>query len=202
MQAVEFWSTLSETEGEMMELEEDGIAPPAVVCRRFILGQEKKIGAYPHLVPILFEALTKQAEDPEDEDLCLAVCATACLQLLARTVRSPIVPSAMQFVTPMIASGDWRQREAAAMGFGCVMNGPSGEDVLRLVHQGLGTFIGLVATDPHLKVRDTSAWTLAQICTYHPSVIPDFGQQIIETCGTALAHVWALLFSAQFAFGH
>mmetsp|Transcript_13724 Transcript_13724/g.54304 ORF Transcript_13724/g.54304 Transcript_13724/m.54304 type:complete len:857 (+) Transcript_13724:123-2693(+) len=188
MQAVEFWSTLSEMEGEMMLMEEEDCIPPDVTCFRFIVGQDKKVGAYPHLVPILFEALTKQAEDPEDEDLCLAVCATACLQLLAKTVRNPIVPSAMQFVTPMIASGDWRQREAAAMGFGCVMNGPEGEDVSRLVHEGLRTFIGLVSTDPHLKVRDTSAWTIAQIATHHPHVVPDYAKLVIETCGTAMAN--------------
>ena len=88
LQAIEFWSTVCDTEAELLE-EPDDSEP----CHNFIKA------ASPHLTPILLEQLTKQEEGLEQDDTGwnIATSAGTCLGLAARVVRNDIVPLVSRF---------------------------------------------------------------------------------------------------------
>jgi importin subunit beta-1 len=81
LQAIEFWSTICDTEADLQE-------DPDATCHNFIKA------ASPHLTPILLEQLTKQEEGQEQDDTGwnISMAAGTCLGLAARVVRSDIVP--------------------------------------------------------------------------------------------------------------
>ncbi len=81
LQAIEFWSTVCETEADL--LEDDDAS-----CHNFIKA------ACPHLTPILLEQLSKQEEGQEQDDTGwnISMAAGTCLGLASRVVRGDIVP--------------------------------------------------------------------------------------------------------------
>lgn len=83
LQAIEFWSTVCDTEAELLE-----DPTPEEPCHNFIKA------ACPHLVPILLEQLTKQEEGQEQDDTGwnISMAAGTCLGLCARVVADQIVP--------------------------------------------------------------------------------------------------------------
>lgn len=133
LQAVEFWSTVCDTEIDLDEEDDDSMPN-----HKFIEA------AAPQLVPVLLEQLTKQESDEPDSDESswnMAMASGTCLGLMARACRDAIVPLVLPFVNTNItrsaAAEDWHLREAATFAFGSIMDGPSPDSLKQWVQQGL-----------------------------------------------------------------
>lgn len=155
LQAIEFWSSICDEEIDAQEAFSDQSEP---AHSRFI---EK---ALQFLVPMLLETLLKQEEDQDQDDSIwnLSMAGGTCLGLVARTVGDAVLPLVMPFVERNISSSEWRQREAATFAFGSILEGPSIEKLLPLVHAGLD-FLLKAMNDQNNHVKDTTAWTLSRI---------------------------------------
>eukprot|EP00560_Eucampia_antarctica_P001553 CAMPEP_0197832544 /NCGR_PEP_ID=MMETSP1437-20131217/15264_1 /TAXON_ID=49252 ORGANISM="Eucampia antarctica, Strain CCMP1452" /NCGR_SAMPLE_ID=MMETSP1437 /ASSEMBLY_ACC=CAM_ASM_001096 /LENGTH=868 /DNA_ID=CAMNT_0043435975 /DNA_START=24 /DNA_END=2630 /DNA_ORIENTATION=+ len=170
-QAIEFWSTLCEEEielqFEMLDFTERGVQPPRE-CVRYVAA------ALEHLTPLLTEALTKQDEDADldDETWNLSMAGATCLSLVASTVEDLIVPVVMPFVHQHIKSENWRFREAATMAFSSILDGPSMKVIGPYVNQSVPVLLAALS-DPHVMVKDTTAWTIGRICELHVRAIPE-----------------------------
>ncbi|CAN0457686.1 unnamed protein product, partial [Ectocarpus sp. 8 AP-2014] len=86
-----------------------------------------------------------------------------CLRLIAQLVDDDVVDQMVPFVTENIQSANWRQREAAVMAFGAVLEGPTVEKLSPLVQSAMPILIGLMR-DPHVMVKDSATWTIGKIC--------------------------------------
>ena len=136
--AVEFWSTVCEEELEItLQREEYGIeAQPELVSYNFALV------AIQDVLPTLLTLLTRQTEDPEDDDWSVAMAAGSCLQLFAQNTGNYVVEATLQFVAANIGNTtDWRAREASVMAFGSILDGPSREQFEEFDRSSLGTNI-------------------------------------------------------------
>ncbi|AAS51041.2 ACL187Wp [Eremothecium gossypii ATCC 10895] len=153
--AVEFWSTICEEEIDIAyELSQFPESP--LQSFNFALSSLQEV------VPNLLVLLTKQNEDPEDDDWNLAMSAGACLQLFAQNCGNYIVEPVLQYVEQNITSENWRQREAAVMSFGSILDGPDKVQLVSLVHQALPPILNLI-NDPVLQVKETVAWCIGRI---------------------------------------
>ncbi|KAG5183553.1 armadillo-type protein [Tribonema minus] len=129
LQALEFWSALCDEELEIKDAVaylEDGEKPERE-CAEYV-----KL-ALPHLTPLLLECLTKQEEESNEDDWGIAEAGGTCLQLAATVVGDEVVDQIVPFVTANIQNENWRQREAAVMAFGAVLEGPSPDKLSPLV---------------------------------------------------------------------
>jgi len=174
-QAIEFWTTLCEEEIELIaeadEARELG-STEETTCKFYIKG------AMNYLIPVLLETMTKQEEDSEDDSWNAAMAAATCLSFIANTVGDLIVPEVVPFVTQHINNENWHFREAAAMAFGSILEGPR-ESIVDLIQRGLPVFI-VHLKDPSLPVKDTTAWTLGRICQLHPHTISSHFPQLLQ----------------------
>jgi len=171
LQAIEFWSTICDTEVDLIEE-----PSPEEPCHHFMRA------ACPHLTPVLLEQLTKQEEGQEQDDTGwgLSMAAGTCLGLCARVVADDIVPLVMPFVQANISKNtgpeDWRLREAATFAFGLVLDGPNPTQLTDTVRQALAYLLSAMA-DPHPYVKDTTAWTIGRIFEFMHS--PDIEPPIV-----------------------
>lgn len=157
--AVEFWSTVCEEELEItLQREEYGLeAQPELVSYNFALVAIRDV------LPTLLTLLTRQNEDPEDDDWSIAMAAGSCLQLFAQNTGNYVVEPTLQFVAANIANtSDWRSREAAVMAFGSILDGPDHEQLRILIGQALQPILVLIKDD-YLQVKETVAWCLGRI---------------------------------------
>jgi len=174
LQGLEFWSTLAEEEADRMEEHEEAaengeaVPPERAVLKHYVRG------VLQFLVPLITETLAKQEEDQDDENQWnLSMAGACCLGLVATCVKDNIVEHIMPFIQANIQSADnWRNREAAVMAFGCIMPGPSSEKLAPLIQQALPMLLQLMTADPNTLVKDTSAWSVGQICEHHARSIP------------------------------
>mmetsp|Transcript_2708 Transcript_2708/g.8506 ORF Transcript_2708/g.8506 Transcript_2708/m.8506 type:complete len:866 (-) Transcript_2708:480-3077(-) len=161
MMAVEFWSTLCEEELELLEEEEEAEGAPQQRCARYV--QQ----AAPHLVPTLLEStLLRQDEHADADTWNLAAAGAVCLAFVAQTVADDVVMPVLQFFENKIMSANWRDREAAIMAFGQVIDGPKQETLAGPVSTALPVLIQRLC-DEHTLVKDTAAWTLARVCEFY-----------------------------------
>jgi len=169
-QAIEFWSSLCEVEMDILdeaeELQARGM-PVERQCTRYMQA------AIEHLGPVLLEALTKQDEDVDvdDEHYNVSMAAAMCLSLVAQTIEDLVVPVIMPFAQQNIQNENWRMREAATMAFACILDGTSAEAIGPVVNQSIPVLLNALS-DPHVLVRDTSAYTIGRICDLHVRAIP------------------------------
>ncbi|CAM9580768.1 unnamed protein product [Ascophyllum nodosum] len=181
--AMEFWSSLCDEELEIMDENTFEREPgTARVSQNYV---KQALGA---LMPVVLETLAKQDEDSADdlEHWDLAKAGATCLRLIAQLVEDDVVDQMVPFVTESINSPNWRQREAAVMAFGAVLEGPSVEKLSPLVHSGMPILIGLMK-DPHVMVKDSATWTIGKICELHgPSIPADALNHLVEALLMAL----------------
>lgn len=160
--AIEFWSTICEEEFELAfqihEYNERGEPTPAEL-KSFNFA----LLATSEVLPVLLTLLTKQNDDPEDDDWSVAMAAGSCLQLFALTTGMYVVEPTLSFFAANIKLDEWRNREAAVMAFGSILEGPDAEQLKAPISEAIQPIMALI-TDPTLHVKETVAWCLGKIC--------------------------------------
>ncbi|KAI8888288.1 ARM repeat-containing protein [Backusella circina FSU 941] len=160
LQAIEFWSTVCDEEIELKieadEAQEVGEQPEHETYHFAEL-------ALPDILPVLLWILTKQDEDYDEDEWTVSMAAATCLSLLAQCVGNVVIPPIIPFIEGNIQNENWRNREAAVMAFGSILDGPDDQMLTPLVDQALPTLITMMK-DSDLHVKDTVAWTLGRIC--------------------------------------
>lgn len=159
--AIEFWSTVCEEEYEIalnrLEDQARGIeANLENVLYNFALVATNDV------LPALLALLTKQNEDPEDDDWLVAMAAGLCLLLFAQNTGLYVVEPTLAFVAANINGDSWRNREAAVMAFGSILEGPEPENLAPLIREALRPIL-LLIKDEYLQVKETVAWCLGRI---------------------------------------
>ena len=155
--AVEFWSTICEEELDIQLNRETTENPQDdYVSFNFALI------AISDVLPVLLSLLTRQNEDFEDDDWTVAMAAAACLQLFAQDTTNYVVQPTLQFVEANLGSSNWRNREAAVMAFGSILDGPDRNELKGLISQALPPIFSLIK-DENLQVKDTISWCLGRI---------------------------------------
>jgi len=152
---VEFWSTVCEEEIDIA-YERSQFPESPLQSYNFALSSLKDV------VPNLLKLLTRQNEDPEDDDWNVAMSAGACLQLYAQNCGDSILAPVLEFVEQNITSENWRNREAAVMAFGSIMDGPDKTQTTFYVHQALPAILNLMH-DQTLQGKDTASWCIGRI---------------------------------------
>lgn len=153
--AVEFWSTICEEESDISyELSQFPDTP--LQSFNFALSSIKDV------IPNLLNLLKRQNEDFEDDDWNVSMSAGACLQLFAQTCGNYVLDPVLEFVEKNITQVNWRDREAAVMSFGSILDGPEKEQKIYYVHQALPAILNLM-NDQTIQVKETASWCLGRI---------------------------------------
>lgn len=155
--AVEFWSTVCEEELEIQLQREELTEPPSdLVSYNFALV------AITDVLPTLLNLLTRQNEDTDDDSWSVAMAAGACLQLFAQNTGNYVVRPTLQFVEQNLGGESWRQKEAAVMAFGSILDGPDRNELRTVITQALPPILALIH-DTSVPVRETVSWCLGRI---------------------------------------
>lgn len=115
------------------------------------------------VIPVLLWTLTKQEEDYDEDEWTVSMAAATCLSLFAQCVGNSVIPPVVPFIEANIQNSDWKNREAAVMAFGSILDGPDPNVLTPLVNQALPALIQMMK-DSIIQVKDTVAWTLGRIC--------------------------------------
>lgn len=178
--AVEFWTTVCEEEvsiaENLAELEKAGQEP-------YEQNFQFALYALSEVLPTLLSLLTKQDEDADDDEWGVAMAAAACLQVYAQNTKTSVITPTLQFVEQNLGSKEWKEREAAVMAFGSILEGPDPTQLTALIDQALPPLIELMA-DSSLQVRDTVAWCLGRMAYIHGTFVEKHLRSIIQ----ALSH--------------
>ena len=174
--AIEFWSTICDIEQDLLGDDADlaqiavaqQLSPPTPKCQKFI---SKALNP---LVPLLLGRLTHQHDTDDADEWIPAMSAVTCLRMIALTVQDQIVTDGqvLAYVGSNINSPEWRQREAACIAFGAILEGPNPETLKTYVSSVLDVILALMA-DPHPLIKDSASWTVSQICHALPSISSD-----------------------------
>lgn len=159
--AIEFWATICEEEFEIalqlheaVERGENGNLE--------LQSYNFALLATNDVLPVLLTLLTKQNEDPEDDDWSVAMAAGSCLQMFAQATGMYVVEPTLKFFAANIDSQEWRNREAAVMAFGSILEGPELDQLTSPIQEALQPILRLI-NDPTLQVQETTAWCLGKI---------------------------------------
>lgn len=180
-QALEFWTTVAETEIDIRDDIADGGISPESFLR---ITQQ----AAPTLMPLVLHSMTKQADDEDDEDSWdISKAAATFLAAAATVLNDDVVDLVIPFVTSNVANTDWHFKEAAVLAFGMILDGPSDGKITPWVQQALPVLVGCLQ-DRHRKIRDSTAWTLGKICELHRTFLSNEAlQAIIEGLSVTLS---------------
>ncbi|KAI9221474.1 karyopherin Kap95 [Blastocladiella britannica] len=203
LQAIEFWSTLAERENDLMAEQEEDMSlgrPIGVACKNYTREVLKD------LMPVLYWLITKQEEDVDEDDWVPSMAAATCVGLLTLVVGNDMIPVAIPLIEHNIQSMEWRQRNAAVLTFGSILEGPTPQALGPLVKDALPFLIQRTA-DESAEVKDSAAWTLGRVCEFMLQLLDEpMRDQIAGALLTGLAEVgkprivssssWALI---QFA---
>ncbi|KAH9599164.1 Importin-beta [Trypanosoma melophagium] len=150
LQAMLFWISICETERDMKE---DGDSK----CLDYALKGASMISE------IALQALLRQEETQEEGDWNISIAGGKLLQSLAGCIGNTIIDLVMPFVYRNVESANWREKEAAVMAFGCILNGPDPKSIEDTVAQAVPGLLQYVRDDNRL-VADTAGWVLAVVC--------------------------------------
>lgn len=167
LQGIEFWSNVCDEEVDLAveaaDAQEQG-RPPERTSRFYAKG------ALQHLMPVILSVLCKQEEFDDDDDWNPCKAAGVCLMLMATCCENDVIPHVLPFVQSNIQSTDWKLRDAAAMAFGSILEGPDPDTLSPLCVQAMPLFVNLLKDDS-VVVRDTAAWTIGRLCEIMPEVV-------------------------------
>ncbi|VWU48923.1 importin beta, putative [Hepatocystis sp. ex Piliocolobus tephrosceles] len=160
--AIEFWNTVCEEETFIDQYDD-------------ILGQKKNHNivkqAMVFLLPKIFNAMiTQESEDIDTDAWTISMASATFLSLSAQLLKNDIVEPVISFIEENFIHEDWRRRDAAVLAYGSIMEGPDTEKLRPLVEESVGQ-LSEVLRDPSVSVRDTAAWTIGKITSYHSEII-------------------------------
>eukprot|EP01025_Chloroclados_australasicus_P021689 TRINITY_DN22731_c0_g2_i2.p2 TRINITY_DN22731_c0_g2~~TRINITY_DN22731_c0_g2_i2.p2 ORF type:complete len:926 (+),score=169.88 TRINITY_DN22731_c0_g2_i2:310-2778(+) len=156
LQAIEFWSALSEEEYDREQLITDGEN-----YQLFNMVSQ----ASPQLVQLLTQLLLKQEEGQEEDphEWNISISAATCLALMAQVTKDKAVDLTMPFIQANIGNpDDWRKREAATVAFGAIMEGPSSTALMKVSKEALNFLLNAL-NDSNPAVKSTTAWTIGRL---------------------------------------
>ncbi|KAF2843745.1 importin beta-1 subunit [Patellaria atrata CBS 101060] len=201
--AIEFWCSVCEEEISIEDDNTQAQAEGSTELREYFNFARIATG---EVLPVLLEILTKQDEDAADDEYNVSRAAYQCIQLWSQTVGSAVVSPVLLFVEANIRSEDWHRRDAAVSALGAIMEGPDESTLDPIVKQGLPVLISMMQ-DPHVQVRDSTAYSLGRICeTCSESIDPSTHlQPLIASLFTGLSShpkmagscCWALMNLAE-----
>lgn len=167
LQAVEFWSAVYEEEIEIQIETQEALEIGEQPERQ---SHQFARAALPEVLPVLLGLLCNQDEDADEEDWNVAMASGSCIEMLAQCVEGMVVGPVLTFIEGNIHSENWKQRDAAVMAFGSILDGPDPVTLEPLVQQALPVLITMMG-DRVVQVRDTVAWTLGRACNFVLSAI-------------------------------
>eukprot|EP00397_Hematodinium_sp_SG-2012_P004054 GEMP01004065.1.p1 GENE.GEMP01004065.1~~GEMP01004065.1.p1 ORF type:complete len:890 (+),score=156.76 GEMP01004065.1:26-2695(+) len=160
--AMEFWSTICDEEAYILD----------EIRESHGTSQAKNLGiilqAREPLVNMLLETMAKH--DGNSREWNLAMAAATCLHLASQVIGDAMVDQVMQYVERNLHSQDWKCREAAILAYGSILEGSSREKIGPLIAQSAG-FVYASLSDENENVRDTTAWTIGNICKCHYDIL-------------------------------
>ncbi|EGF79070.1 hypothetical protein BATDEDRAFT_17183 [Batrachochytrium dendrobatidis JAM81] len=159
LQAVEFWSTVAETELDILYEHQDALEANEQPERELFHFAST---ALPQIVPVLLWLMTKQDEDDDEDTWNISMASATCLSLFATCCADAIVPLVLPTIESNIKNEDWKFREAAVMAFGAILEGPDPTQLGNLVQMAFPTLLELM-NDNMEQVKETAAWTLSRI---------------------------------------
>ncbi|KYR02635.1 hypothetical protein DLAC_00084 [Tieghemostelium lacteum] len=165
-QAIEFWTTLAETEF-------DEEVEPSKLCT---------LKALPHIMPVLLTTLNKQEEFEDEGAWGITPAGSVCIVQMARLVGDPIVPLVLPFVIANIQSPEWRNRDAAGIAIGSIVDGPTNFNDKN--HAILTQLLALLK-DTNSSVKDTAAWAIGRICSHQIRSVAPILDQLLGPIMTA-----------------
>ena len=166
-QAIEFWTTICDAEIDIAEEAEEARLSHRE-CERSSHGFV--LHGLQHLVPLLLEAMCMQDEDADDDTWNMALASSTSLAKVAQVVGDDVVGHVMPFLEKHVRLPDWRRREASALAFGSILEGPSSQSLAPFMSQAIDVMIQMMR-DQAVQVRDTAAWTIGRVCEHHTSAI-------------------------------
>lgn len=163
LQALEFWLTVCDREADLIAEAEHNAN---VKCAQYVLHALKQ------LLNLTFASLTKQEEHADDDDWNIAKAGGVLLVQICTVVNVACVPAVMNFVQSKIGSQNWRDREAAMLAFGSILTHETSASLANNAVKILPILLNTLSKDPHVNVRDTTAWTLGQVCGFYGTKFP------------------------------
>ncbi|BAM38599.1 importin subunit beta-1 [Theileria orientalis strain Shintoku] len=173
--AFEFWNTVCEIEMYNDQAQNTGRTTSSSLDGSSQANCSIIKQVIPYLLPkILFTMTLHKYEDMDMDAWTLPMAAGICLSLCSQTVKNDIVRSVLEFINENFQSSEWNKREAAVLAYGYIMEGPDTETLRILVNDSFRNLCD-VLMDSSIAVRDTAAWTISRIATFH--------------CGAVLGHL-------------
>jgi len=83
---------------------------------------------------------------------------------------NPVMLPIIDFVSPNIASADWKKRYSALIALGAITEGPDKVTFMNIIIPGIQNLINMF-NDSNAKVREAIAWVVSRICEHHSDVI-------------------------------
>ncbi|KAK3754622.1 hypothetical protein QZH41_020544 [Actinostola sp. cb2023] len=170
LQGIEFWSSVCDEEMDLaIELSEVSAAQeqnrtPEQTSRFYAKG------ALMHLIKPLTTCLTRQEEYDDEDDWVPSKAAGVCLMLLAQCCENAVVQPVLEFVHANFQSSVWKERDAAIMAFGAILEGPDSKTLEPYVSDALPV-IAQRMSDESVAVRDSAAWVIGRVCELMPHLV-------------------------------
>jgi importin subunit beta-1 len=166
-QSIEFWSTLAETENELIE-EIEFCKESGIECKRKCFYFIKY--ALKPLVELLTSSLMRQNENQSEDDWNITSAAGVCLSLVCKVVGSSIINEIMTFIKPNIRSQNWRNKEAAIISVSIVVEINNFSEMNNLIEIVLPILLDGVNTKITL-LKDTIIFTIGKIAQTQPFIL-------------------------------
>eukprot|EP00770_Monocercomonoides_exilis_P006564 MONOS_6530.1-p1 / transcript=MONOS_6530.1 / gene=MONOS_6530 / organism=Monocercomonoides_exilis_PA203 / gene_product=importin beta subunit / transcript_product=importin beta subunit / location=Mono_scaffold00207:19077-22734(+) / protein_length=989 / sequence_SO=supercontig / SO=protein_coding / is_pseudo=false len=196
LQALEFWTTISDVE---IELDEEGRYP----LQTYDPYQEGDL-KYPdeknpvtpslnilttvsqQLTQTLIQKLASKQETYDSSTWNPIIASANLLKQMAKVVKNQLAAQVMPFVKENLTHATWQLRDAAIQVFGCILEGPDQKEMEALVSKSLMTLLKIMETDPQRIVRGTTSWVIQVICSAHYPAVKSCLQSVMTSLYNAL----------------
>ncbi|XBW38306.1 hypothetical protein QEN19_003895 [Hanseniaspora menglaensis] len=168
---VELWSTICEEEIDLnVSLQQYPNMETALLDDPKLINYNFSLSAINDIIPILLSLLIKGNDVEEEEDFDntewdVTMSAGACLQLFANNCGNYIMELVLLFVQQNLSVENWRNKEAAIMAFGCILDGPDSNELNNIVSQALQPILMLMENNS-VQVKETVSWCIGRIIEF------------------------------------
>ncbi|CAD7965971.1 unnamed protein product [Amoebophrya sp. A25] len=154
IRAMMVWTQIAEEE---LEIKEENAYAGREIRRSLNIIND----AYPSLVPVLTKKLIDpaQEEDYDSDEYTLKMASQISLKFCAQILGDDIIAPLRTFLTQYLQSADWREKEAAILALGSIMDGPTSGAKMSSILGGCFDYLCDENTLGHrvVAVRDTTA---------------------------------------------